>query len=200
MSHRGELFDAERWKEVSRIYRRAMGLALGRKSGRAEVKNQKAVTMNTAEILASEDNETVLPDPGMAKMLRCRVRCFTDGAVFGREEGWCAADEGERQGGSGGAVEHVGSPREGWKGDAGMLRGIPHVLMNCAITNPKFRRDTPSVDRRRSETAHPGVDGRFNPQGAGGPEGRQSQRGGLKTRGPLLIFGRRRLGKASHDL
>ncbi len=33
-AHKGEGFDAKRWKEVSRIYRRAMGLALGRKSGR----------------------------------------------------------------------------------------------------------------------------------------------------------------------
>jgi putative transposase len=86
MSHRGEGFDAERWKDVSRIYRRAMGLALGRKSGRAKTITQKAVTKNTAEMLASEDNETVLPDLGMAKMLRCRVRYFTDGAVIGSKE------------------------------------------------------------------------------------------------------------------
>ncbi len=86
MSHRGEGFAAERWKEVSRIYRRATGLALGRKSGRAEVGDRKAVTKNTAEMLASEDNETVLPDLGMAKMLRCRVRYFTDGAVIGSKE------------------------------------------------------------------------------------------------------------------
>ncbi len=83
MAHKGEGFDAERWKEVSRIYRRAMGLALGRKSGRATVSKQKAVTMNTAEMLASKDNETVLPDLGMARMLHCRVRYFTDGAVIG---------------------------------------------------------------------------------------------------------------------
>ncbi len=83
MAHKGEGFDAERWKEVSRIYRRAMGLALGRKSGRATVSKQKTVTMNTAEMLASKDNETVLPDLGMARMLHCRVRYFTDGAVIG---------------------------------------------------------------------------------------------------------------------
>ena len=83
MAHKGEGFDAERWKEVSRIYRRAMGLALGRKSGRATVSKQKAVTMNTAEMMASKDNETVLPDLGMARMLHCRVRYFTDGAVIG---------------------------------------------------------------------------------------------------------------------
>ncbi len=39
--------------------------------------------MNTAEMLASKDNETVLPDLGMARMLHCRVRYFTDGAVIG---------------------------------------------------------------------------------------------------------------------
>lgn len=86
MSHRGVGFDAERWKEVSRIYRRAMGLALGRKSGGTEAGTQRAVAKNTAEMLASKDNETVLPDLGMAKMLRCRIRYFTDGAVIGSKE------------------------------------------------------------------------------------------------------------------
>jgi hypothetical protein len=84
MSHCGAGFEAERWKEVSRIYRRAMGLALGRRSGRAEV--EKGVVrpqMNTAEALAAGENGTVLPDLGMAAMLRCRVRYFTDGAVIG---------------------------------------------------------------------------------------------------------------------
>ena len=42
--------------------------------------------MNTAEMLESEDNDTVLKDLGMAKMLRCRVRYFTDGAVIGSKE------------------------------------------------------------------------------------------------------------------
>jgi hypothetical protein len=88
MSHQGAGFEAERWKEVSRIYRRTMGLALGRKSGRAEV--EKGVVrppMNTAEALeAADENGTVLPDLGMAAMLRCRVRYFTDGAVIGSKE------------------------------------------------------------------------------------------------------------------
>ena len=84
MSHHGVGFEADRWKEVSRIYRRAMGLALGRKSGRAAV-NRDGVrsTMNTAEALEAKDNGTVLPDLALAKMLRCRVRYFTDGAVIG---------------------------------------------------------------------------------------------------------------------
>jgi len=83
MSHEGYGFEAEKWREVSRIYRRAMGLALGRKPGRANVGTAPAVTKNTEEMLESKDNETVLPDLGMAAMLRHRVRYFSDGAVIG---------------------------------------------------------------------------------------------------------------------
>jgi REP element-mobilizing transposase RayT len=84
MSHQGAGFEADRWKEISRVYRRAMGLALGRKSGNANV--EKGVVrpqMNTAEALEAKKNGTVLPDLGMATMLRFRVRYFTDGAVIG---------------------------------------------------------------------------------------------------------------------
>jgi REP element-mobilizing transposase RayT len=84
MSHQGAGFEADRWKEISRIYRRAMGLALGRKSGNANV--EKGVVrpqMNTAEALEAKENGTALPDLGMATMLRFRVRYFTDGAVIG---------------------------------------------------------------------------------------------------------------------
>ena len=88
MSHQGAGFEAEKWKEISRIYRRTMGLALGRKSGKAEVdagrRSQTAGTV--AEMLESEGNGTVLPDLGMAAMLRHRVRYFTDGAVIGSRE------------------------------------------------------------------------------------------------------------------
>jgi hypothetical protein len=67
-----------------------MGLALGRKPGRSEVsqgaKGLGQTTKNTAELLESADNETVLKDLGLAKMLRCRVRYFTDGAVIGSKE------------------------------------------------------------------------------------------------------------------
>jgi putative transposase len=89
MSHCGAGFESERWKEVSRIYRAALGLALGRKSGRAEVdKRLENPNLNTEEALAQAlesggDNGTVLPDLGMAGMLRRRVRYFTDGAVIG---------------------------------------------------------------------------------------------------------------------
>jgi putative transposase len=83
-------FDAEKWRDVSLLHRRLMGLALGNKLGRAKSqrRSQTAATMtkNTAELLESEDSETVLKDLGMAKMLRCRVRYFTDGAVIGSKE------------------------------------------------------------------------------------------------------------------
>jgi hypothetical protein len=77
-------FEAELWPEVSRLYRRMMGIALGKKPGRARVeKTGQHVTKTAEELLESEDNETVLKDLGMTKMLRCRVRYFSDGAVIG---------------------------------------------------------------------------------------------------------------------
>jgi REP element-mobilizing transposase RayT len=100
-SHQQGGFEAEKWKEVSRIYRRAMGLALGRKSGHAHIQQQSqtaaTVTKNTEEMLASKDNETVLPDLGMAGMLLRRVRYFTDGAVIGSKEFVNEAFAAERQ-------------------------------------------------------------------------------------------------------
>jgi len=86
MSHHGAGFESERWKEVSRIYRSALGLALGRKGGRAEVdKSLEDRNLNTEEALAlrAGKNGTVLGELGMAAMLRCRVRYFTDGVVIG---------------------------------------------------------------------------------------------------------------------
>jgi hypothetical protein len=98
MSDSGVGFEAGRWQEVSRIYRRTMGLALGRKSGQAVV--EKGVVrpqMNAAESLEAKDNGTVLPDLKLAAMLRCRVRYFTDGAVIGSKafvnEAFAAARE-----------------------------------------------------------------------------------------------------------
>ena len=37
-------------------------------------------------MLESEDNSTILKDLGIAKILHCRVRYFTDGAVIGSKE------------------------------------------------------------------------------------------------------------------
>jgi REP element-mobilizing transposase RayT len=84
LSHQGVGFEAERWKDVVRTYRRVMGLALERKNGRAAVeKGMPSSPMNTAESLEAEDHGTALPDLKLAAMLRCRVRYFTDGAVIG---------------------------------------------------------------------------------------------------------------------
>jgi len=98
MSHEGAGFESEKWREVSRIYRRAMGLALGRKSGKAEVDRERVKPgLNTEEALAAKKNGTVLPDLGMAAMLRHRVRYFTDGAVIGSREFVNAAFAGARE-------------------------------------------------------------------------------------------------------
>ena len=89
-SDQGVGFEVEKWREVSRLYRRVMGLALARKSGRAEVsqaaKGLGQATKNTGEVMDSSDNDTVLKDLRMAKMLRCRIRYFTDGAVIGSKK------------------------------------------------------------------------------------------------------------------
>ena len=72
------------WEEVSRIYRRAMGLALDRKSGRAGAVISAHATMNEVEYLEGATEDRLhLPDLGMAGMLSKRVRYFTDGAVIG---------------------------------------------------------------------------------------------------------------------
>lgn len=88
-------FDAEKWKEASRRYRRLMGLALGRKTlhakveaagkttGKVDAHKNMRISYNDAEAMQSGDNQTVLPELSMVKMLRCRVRYFTDGAVIG---------------------------------------------------------------------------------------------------------------------
>jgi REP element-mobilizing transposase RayT len=97
LAHEGVGFEAERWKDASRIYRRLMGMALGKNKGRAAVEGRGVVTKNTAEMLESEDNETVLPDLGMAGMLLCRIRYFTDGAVIGSRAFVNSAFEGARE-------------------------------------------------------------------------------------------------------
>jgi len=87
MSERGVGFDATLWKQASRQYRRLMGMALERKgsSSNSQSSNKRlcAETKHSEKRLGSEDNECVLPELGMAKILRTRVRYFTDGAVIG---------------------------------------------------------------------------------------------------------------------
>ncbi len=94
--------DSSRWGKESRRYRRLLGMALERKMQNAKVadsnqdgkRNQKelgrrvrrAISQNDAEAMRSGDNETILPELGIAAMLRHRVRYFTDGAVIGSKE------------------------------------------------------------------------------------------------------------------
>ena len=94
MSHHGAGFEAERWKEVSRIYRRALGIGLGRRrAGEARavpLRSKRAGQQVGVAQRAGEEDESgavlsglALRELGMAAMLRHRVRYFTDGAVIG---------------------------------------------------------------------------------------------------------------------
>ena len=75
IGHQGAGFEAETWTDVARVYRRAMGMALNCKVGRAVVEKKKERTgMNEAEAIEATENGTVLPDLSMAGMLRCLVR------------------------------------------------------------------------------------------------------------------------------
>ena len=76
------------WRDVARRYRRLMGMELEGKVMKAKV-DSKAVrlkTKNSAEALEANENETVLRELSMAKLLRCRIRYFSDGAVIGSKE------------------------------------------------------------------------------------------------------------------
>ena len=81
-------FDAGEWKTASRRYRRLLGMALERKALSAKVvtSGKMRISRNDAEAMESGDNQTILPELKMAKMLRCRVRYFTEGAVIGSKE------------------------------------------------------------------------------------------------------------------
>lgn len=98
MSHRGAGFELQKWNEVAKIYRKTMGLALERKSGRAKEevaaakqKKLEAVTEKSLQggakpnpnAAKQEQNTTVLAEIRMAEMMRHRIRYFTDGAIIG---------------------------------------------------------------------------------------------------------------------
>ena len=98
MSHKGVGFEVGKWKDVAKLYRKLLGLALERKAGHAtemvnEAKRKRlsAVTAASLEKRAKpeansakiDDNHTVLPDMKMAEMLGHRIRYFTAGAVIG---------------------------------------------------------------------------------------------------------------------
>ena len=102
-----------------RVYfcEQGVGFGVGKKPGLTPVpqvaKGLGQTTKNTAELLASEDNETVLKNLRMAKLLRCRIRYFTDGAMIGSKEFVNEAFAGAR--------ERFGPKR---KGGARKMRGV----------------------------------------------------------------------------
>ena len=98
MSHKDLGFDATKWNEVAKIYRKMLGVALERKSGEAKAqvtafKNKRlaAVTQKSLQhreksdpnSIKHDDNKTVLQEMKMAAMLGHRIRYFSDGAVIG---------------------------------------------------------------------------------------------------------------------
>jgi hypothetical protein len=95
-------YHQERWKEVVKAYRQMMGMALDRKAGAAaqrvklaQAKREKAEeAYYQAKQAGKPDSElaclreeatsgVAIQHPGAMKMLRHRVRYFTDGAVIG---------------------------------------------------------------------------------------------------------------------
>jgi REP element-mobilizing transposase RayT len=88
--------DVAAWKDASRRYRRLLGMALERKPANSKSQTSRKSTvadsMNEAEALAAAghgeatEDRHYLPELNMVKMLRCRIRYFTDGAVIGSKE------------------------------------------------------------------------------------------------------------------
>jgi len=116
-------FDAGEWKLASRRYRTLLGMALERKTLNAKVatSGKMKIFMNDAEAMESGDNQTVLPELKMAKMLRCRVRYFTDGAVIGSKEFVNEAFAGARERFSGNRKDGARRLRGDAKAAAGTL-------------------------------------------------------------------------------
>jgi putative transposase len=98
MSHKGGGFEAEKWKDVAKMYRKLLGMALERKAGKAEesasaVKAKRLSAVTTAAMkkraepdahrTPHEENNTVLTEMKMAGMLGHRIRYFTAGEVIG---------------------------------------------------------------------------------------------------------------------
>ena len=124
-------FNAGKWKEASRRYRRLLGMALERKTLNAKIDllARRGKSKNEAEALESGNNETVLPDLSVAKMLRCRVRYFTDGAVIGSKEFVNEAFAGARERFTEGRKDGARRLRGNAKSAAGVLWSIRDLRM-----------------------------------------------------------------------
>ncbi len=90
LCHQGIGFDSKKWRDVSRGYRRLLGMALERKPKNSSVPASgtkiQGSDQNDAEALESGETGTVLKELSVAKILGHRVRYFTDGAVIGSRE------------------------------------------------------------------------------------------------------------------
>jgi len=77
-----------------------VGLALVRKTSNAKLETSRktGISQNDGEAMESGENQTVLPELSIARMLRCRVRYFTDGAVIGSKSFVNEAFAGGREG------------------------------------------------------------------------------------------------------
>ena len=133
-------FDSGKWKEASRRYRRLLGIALERKALNAKVKvsGKMKISKNDAEAMESGENETVLPELSVAKMLRCRVRYFTDGAVIGSKEFVNEAFAGARERFSESRKDGARQLRGNAKAAAGTLWGISIVSGYNPARHPAF--------------------------------------------------------------
>jgi hypothetical protein len=84
-------FDANLWNRASKTYRMLMGMALERKPSNATVlvrseQVEKTLSAKTQKFETQDTRQEVLPELRMGKILSCRVRYFTDGAVIGSKE------------------------------------------------------------------------------------------------------------------
>jgi putative transposase len=79
-------FDASLWNRASKTYRMLMGMALERKPSNATVMGRSEQVEKTLSAKTQEANQEVLPELKIAKILSCRVRYFTDGAVIGSKD------------------------------------------------------------------------------------------------------------------
>ncbi len=133
------------WKEASRRYRRLLGVALERKNSKFKSqtsrKSSAADGMNEAEALAAmkrgegaaTESHRYLPELKMAKMLRCRVRYFTDGAVIGSREFVNEAFAGARERFSGKRKDGARPMRGDAKAAAGVLWSMRALRVGVGV-------------------------------------------------------------------
>ena len=137
LCHQGAGFDSKKWRDVSRGYRRLLGMALERMPEKASVptssSRSKSSDQNEVEALESGETGTVLKELSIAKILGHRVRYFTDGAVIGSREFVNQAFAASRE---------RFSPKR--KDGARKLRGLPAVAENQLWSIRDLQKEIPT--------------------------------------------------------